>query len=146
MAKVVITRSADQCRSHHQKMEKKHGTVQNILTQCKRSLERLRNKAKRNVKKNITSSPAFLEIKESFLKCNFEMKTPMTAVTEQEPQVEQEVPLEPYYSPEYEPEQVEFNPIEDFLNNDKSLDLYIGVQENETFCLDFGNYNYDPLF
>lgn len=85
MAKVVITRSADQCRSHHQKMEKKHGTVQNILTQCKRSLERLRNKAKRNVKKNITSSPAFLEIKESFLKCNFEMKTPMTAVTEQEP-------------------------------------------------------------
>lgn len=41
--------------------------------------------------------------------------------------MEQEVPLEPYYSPEYEPEQVEFNPIEDFLNNDKSLDLYIGV-------------------
>lgn len=66
MAKVVISRSADQCRSHHQKMEKKHGSVPNILTQCRKSLERLRNKAKRIAKSNIISSPQFLEIKESF--------------------------------------------------------------------------------
>ena len=31
MERFVISREAEQCRSHHQKMEKKHGSFLNIL-------------------------------------------------------------------------------------------------------------------
>ena len=31
MEKFVISREAEQCRSHHQKMEKKHGSFSTIL-------------------------------------------------------------------------------------------------------------------
>jgi hypothetical protein len=35
MEKFMVTREAEQCRSHHQKMEKKHGSFANILTELR---------------------------------------------------------------------------------------------------------------
>jgi hypothetical protein len=36
MERFVATREAEQCRSHHQKMEKKHGVFVNILKELRR--------------------------------------------------------------------------------------------------------------
>jgi hypothetical protein len=36
MATFIGTRAADQCRSHHQKMEKKYGSFHGILTALRR--------------------------------------------------------------------------------------------------------------
>lgn len=55
MASLIKTRGADQCRSHHQKMQKKYDTIQNILVHCRRTLPRLKKKKNDCLKKKSTS-------------------------------------------------------------------------------------------
>ena len=53
MALFIKTRGADQCRSHHQKKQKKFKTLANIILNCQQMISKL------------SSSPSMITIKES---------------------------------------------------------------------------------
>lgn len=57
MANLIKTRGADQCRSHHQKMQKKYDTIQGILVYCRKTLPRLKKKKNESLKKTTTLAP-----------------------------------------------------------------------------------------
>lgn len=46
MSKEVVTRKATQCRSHHQKMLQKYGSVQKIIFHLKKLLEKQKKEEK----------------------------------------------------------------------------------------------------
>lgn len=42
MARFIRTRGPDQCRSHHQKMQKKYDSIANIIANCQKNLSKLK--------------------------------------------------------------------------------------------------------
>ena len=51
MACTVRTRGPDQCRSHHQKMQKKYDSIDNIIFNCRKSLPKLKKRQMESVDK-----------------------------------------------------------------------------------------------